>query len=154
MYRNDVYCSKLYSKYTISTAAVSIQQTVPDGNQAVCPGQELVFTCTTTTGFLRWVFPGQQNVLFRADTDAVNDTELRPHFTFQLTKIEMLNLTSTATSQMTDLSLNGLEIICEDGINAVNGLESLSVDVAGLCTHCMCSICYICDICFVKLVIP
>ena len=121
--------------YTISTIAVSLQQTVPDDNQAVCLGQELVYTCTTTTGFLRWVFPGQQNVLFRADTHGLNDIAPRPLFTFQLTEIEVINLTSTATSQMTDLSLNGQEIICEDGINVVNGSESLPVDVAGLYGH-------------------
>ena len=120
----------------------------------VCPGEEIVYTCTTTTGALQWIPGGQQSVKFN-DNDMLNDTTTSEHFTFQLTKKEMngsvLLLTSTATSKMADPSLDGLEIMCIDG---KDGSESLSVDIAGLCAHCFQFICYTCDIRFEKLVIP
>ena len=133
-------------------SAVSLVQTRPENNQTVvCPGEEIVYTCTTTTGVLQWIPGGQQSVIFN-DNNMLNDTKTSEHFTFQLTKKEMngsmLILTSTATSKMADPSLDGQKILCQDG---VDGSESLSVDVPGLCAH---YVRFVTHAIFVKLVIP
>ena len=105
-------------------------QQTPD-NSLVCPGQQLVFSCTTSsTGALRWQINGQAAVLFSKDSPA-NLTEAKEQFTFQLIGA-VLNgtiLHSTATDEMADSSLDGLEIECSDGGNH----STLFVNVAGLC---------------------
>ena len=96
----------------------------------VCPGQQLVYSCTTTsTGVLRWQPAGQLSVLFTI-VDPVNKTVPQEQFTFRLIDVVMdgFLLKSTATVEMANSSLDGLQIECRDGENN----SDLYVDVAGM----------------------
>lgn len=121
-YHSDFTCFSLF--------VVSFQQTAPD-NSLICPGQQLVYFCTTaSTGALEWQSSGEQSVLFTI-SDSINHTKVQEQFTFQLIDVVMdgLMLKSTATAQMANSSLDGLGIECNDGLNQ----STLYVDVAGKC---------------------
>ena len=121
-YYSDFNC------YCISTFVVSFQQTAPD-NSLICPGQQLVYSCTTlSTGALRWQTSGQKAVVFKK-ADPIGKTEVQEQFTFQLIDVvtDGPMVTSTATAQMANSSLDGLDIECNDGITQ----STLYVDVAG-----------------------
>ena len=128
------YCSNSHNTCisTISTFAVSLSQTTPGNGQLVCPGEEFVLTCTTAgTGTLIWQISGEEDVLFRTNIDDVNANATRGQFTFLLTGKELNGavLTSTATSQMANSSLDGLQIDCTNGLN----MSTVCVDIAGMC---------------------
>ena len=116
----------------ISMFVVSLQQTAPE-NSLICPGQQLVYSCTTlSTGVLQWKTIGQEYVavLFTL-YDSVNTIKVDgDQFTFQLIDVIMDGpmLNSIATAQMADSSIDGLQIVCNNGLSS----STLYVDVAGM----------------------
>ena len=89
------------------------------GNDAVCPGTEVVFTCTTTTnfGFLRWRDTNGEQVLFD-NTAFIGKTEQLGNITVNLTGVSGARVyTSTATLNniMQDTTLE-----CFDGITSTS----------------------------------
>ena len=115
----------------ISIFAVSLQQTTPN-IPLVCPGQQLVFSCTTdVTGSVQWQTTGEAAVLIAIGV-GVNFTVHQEQFTFQLIAVDGAMLTSTATSEMASSSLDGLQIECSNG----NNESTLYVDVPGTYSVC------------------
>ena len=118
----------------ISSFVVLFQQTPPD-NSLVCPGQKLVYSCTTvSTGALEWQTSGQAAVLFTTTTCNHDFKAIATDpFTFQLIDMDGAKLTSTATVEMADSSIDGMDIDCNDGNNNI----ILYVHVAGMyaCVH-------------------
>ena len=109
---------------------VTLVQTLPDSNLPVCSSQTLIYTCNSTTGYLRWKDGEKAIVYFPAITPSLtfNESELLVNFTVQLISINGSNLSSTAVFENVSSADEGTTIACQDGIFS---LEE-SVTVAGM----------------------
>ena len=95
----------------------------------MCPGDTLVFTCTTDTGALIWYINGTTQNAFFIEADQLNSTESLDIFTLSLIDIIGATLVSTATVQNVNIENNGTIIICSD-IN--NQIKTLEVRISGI----------------------
>ena len=106
----------------------------PDGTLDVCPQQSMLFTftCTTTdTGALLWIQGIEQH--FYTTTSMVGDTGIVGDFTTRLDSIEGLNLTSTATTNVSSLlhsNISNIMIMCDDNGDTI-GAESTVLTISG-----------------------
>ena len=104
----------------------SLEQTIPEGNLPVCANEQLTYTCGSDFGTIVW----QQGVNFHefsASLSQVNASETVGPFFVVLIDVNGSVLISTATSFMTNSSLDGTFLQCFDGAN----LLGRDVDVAG-----------------------
>ena len=92
--------------------------TLDSSSDSVCPGDTVVFTCTSDTGELIW---GVTGVLFYFSTSQVPDVEPSFLFKFTLTSSQGSNLVTTATVDNVQLDDNGTVITCAD-----NGIHQLA----------------------------
>ena len=94
------------------------------------------FTCMTTgTGALLLIQDSQQH--FYTSTSTVGDTGSLGHFTTRLDGIEGLNLTSTATTNVSSLlnsNIINIMIMCDDNGDTI-GAESAVLLILGKTPH-------------------
>ena len=110
-------------------ATCTLEQTVPGNNEPVCSEGELSYTCTTNSGVVQWeILDPYAIVVFMASD--VNKTEGTPIFTFKLIEVNGSMLISTATAQMVNSSIAGIDVRCYDGKVSL----FTKVTVAGTCT--------------------
>ena len=99
------------------------------------------FTCkTTNTGALLWIQDKWQSHFATISNNTVNDTEsLGYYFTTRLVRIEGLNLTSTATTDVFSLpsNISNITIMCDDNGDTL-GAESAMLIVLGKLVRALC----------------
>ena len=94
--------------------------TLDSSSDSVCPGDTVVFTCTTDTGELIWAVDGI-NFYFSTSHDAVPAVDPSFPFKFTLTSSHGSNLVTTATVDNVQIDDNGTVIKCAD-----NGIPQLA----------------------------
>ena len=131
LYMHGVYYpSFLIITYTDATA-VSLNSSAV----RVCPGSELVFTCTTDTGTLFWKSGGDNCVYVKG---LYSSGLLDNVFKINLTNVTGMILVSTATVQNVLLGHNGRTISCSDSINMGTGaLMDRTIQIAGYVKPCI-----------------
>lgn len=111
-----------------------------------CPGDTVVFTCVTDTGYLVWQLIEGTSYLFRNTTDQQTYHQFEI-FTLNLTKITGSTLVSTATLDNVLLEHNGTVISCGDSANPtpVSITKQQTVLISGIATYfmhaCSCMFC-------------
>ena len=107
---------------------IIFEQTIPENNSTVCPGNVLQYTCTTIMeGNLGW-FVGFDDYFF-TNGDDLNMVHRFGPFNAILTAVDGENLTSTLTNTMIMSDDDELKIQCATG----GSISVLKVAVAGLC---------------------
>ena len=84
----------------------------------VCPGDTVIFTCSSTTGEVNWALDSQGTgqIGYSADSSIGFDRTL-DIFTLNLTNISGFTLTSTATVHNVTISQTGTDIYCSADSN-------------------------------------
>ena len=84
----------------------------------VCPGDTVIFTCSSTTGGLYWSLNSVGNVTkgYLSIASTIGDIQHLGIFTFNLTS-KSPNLTSTATVHSVTISQTGTDIYCSSDVN-------------------------------------
>uniref|UniRef100_A0A1X7TH69 Fibronectin type-III domain-containing protein n=1 Tax=Amphimedon queenslandica TaxID=400682 RepID=A0A1X7TH69_AMPQE len=116
------WCLVLVDLILLSSGA-ELAQTSPSYSP-VCLGDKLVFTCTTNTGTVYWKIPGHNNLEEILQPTTINGLIL------EVTKVNSV-VTSTATYQSINESLNGTLIGCIGEITVIGNVqfENLTIDV-------------------------
>ena len=107
-------------------------------NHTWCPGDTVVFTCVTDTGYLVWQLIEGTSYLYRNTKDQQTHHQF-DIFTLNLTKITGSTLVSTATVYNVLLEHNGTVISCGDSANPipVSITKKQTVLISGIYSYCM-----------------
>ena len=119
---------------SVLVVAVSLEQTLPTGNLPVCPGEMLVFTCTSE-GLLTWQ-EGSKLFVFNSPNQ-INAIKAGKRFSFLLVGVNGTLYISTATIPTVSSADDGLLLSCTDGPTVL----SRNIVVAGM-NICVCM--YVC----------
>ena len=95
--------------------------TLDSSSDSVCPGDTVVFTCTTDTGELIWGIDENQ---FYFSTSQVPNVDPSIPFKFSLISTQGANLVTTVTVDNVQLDDNGTVITCAD--NSIPQLASIA----------------------------
>ena len=95
---------------------------------SVCPGDTLVFTCTSDNGPLIWYTNGTSNAVFY-EPDQLNSTESLGIFTIGFINITGNTFVSTATVFNISFEDDGTIIICSD--NRMSQTKKIKVKTSG-----------------------
>ena len=84
----------------------------------VCPGDTVIFTCSSTTGYVYWSLNsnGTNSRGYVVNISTVGIIQHLGIFTFNLTS-KSPNLTSTATVHNVTISQTGTDIYCSSDLN-------------------------------------
>ena len=97
----------------------------------VCPGDTVIFTCSSTTGEIAWSLDstGSSSRGYLNITATIGDIQHLEIFTFNLTS-KTPNLTSTATVHNVTISQTGTDIYCSSdafNFNQFAQMDTLNV---------------------------
>ena len=96
----------------------------------VCPGDTVIFTCSSTTGYVYWSLNsnGDGSLGYAAQFSMLGTPLQLGIFTLNLTS-KSPNLTSTATVHNVTISQTGIDIYCspDAAFNQMVQMESLNV---------------------------
>ena len=94
----------------------------------VCPGDTVIFTCSSTTGRVSWALnsDGTNNIGYTTMQQTNIPSQLGI-FTLVLVSISGDNLTSTATVHSVTINQTGTDIYCAIEIGNFNQMDTLSV---------------------------
>ena len=97
----------------------------------VCPGDTVIFTCSSTTGGLYWSLDsgGGDNRAYLSISATIGFIQHLGIFTFNLTS-KSPNLISTSTVHNVTISQNGTDIYCSSDLNfnqAMVQMDTLNV---------------------------
>ena len=107
------YCTCLYRSYAAYSQNAQLWCPVEQMNYTACPGNDVIFLCTTETPEVLWEIFNQDGFLvdaFYSDlTKYTNDTQMDEYFTFEKTGYSNSTLSFEA-----QYALDGYKVSCTD----------------------------------------
>ena len=104
----------------------------------MCPGDTVVYSCITDTGYLVWYITGEERQLY--ESGPVPQVTHKDIFTLQLITVNGSVLISTATVPNVSLEYDGKNITCGDSVViTANTNEQMKTIIISMST-CTCKI--------------
>ena len=129
VYRSEFACSVSMVNRIYEFSSV----TLDSSSDSVCPGDTVVFTCTSDTGELIWDVDNRKGIF----NDILTEDNTLSIFDLKLIDQNGKNLISTATIDSVNIDHNGTAISCSDSslpLNTTNTSKE-TVLVAGTKIH-------------------
>ncbi|XP_019849634.1 PREDICTED: uncharacterized protein LOC109580662 [Amphimedon queenslandica] len=122
------WCFVLTGSFTL-VVSLQFSQTVPNAGTVPCPGDRVELTCITDTGAVFW---RAQNNAGTRELTSTGQSVMEGNFLLSVIAVNGNMVTSTATIESVNISLNGTTIGCSDEFNGMTDSSVyLHINVTG-----------------------